>query len=58
VNTYQVTWYPPVSSTPGSATVQASIFEYTEDAVLFFDDAKQVVMAVSIELHPVVQKTA
>lgn len=57
MNTYKVTWYVAGAAQP-PLTVQAADFIYDRDTVVLIDDSKKGVLAVPMELTPVVQLVA
>lgn len=58
MNTYQVTYYPPGSTTAVTVPVQAVDFDIVDEFVLFLDAAKTTVLAVPLALDPVIQRMA
>lgn len=58
MNTYQITWYPASAASPSTATIQAKEFIVNERFVTFIDDGGQVAFALSVDLLPVVDRTA
>jgi hypothetical protein len=54
VNTYQVTYFPPGSSSPVVLTVKAVAFDYMPDVVSFIGENNEPVFAVPVSLDPVV----
>jgi hypothetical protein len=57
MNTYQVSYFPQGFTATQTVTVQAVDFVFTDLFVLFMDTAKTTVLAVPLNLDPVITRT-